>query len=347
MGPERPTLVERVLALLPLPYGWAAVLVAALLGPPGSLLIGFLETGDLEASMSAFFYGHLPERRWQEILSIILWFAFYTILFWTIAYARRSVIKSRKALTPRLSEPGAFDAAFGHVSWLLPALLIGFAIEALFIGDYRARLASAPGPVSTVYEAVSGPPLYLMSGTAIWVYASAVWGLFRLGKGSLRLKPFYEDESMGLKPMAKLSLSLSAAYFGLLLIMGLMLLIGPVRTEYVITVATLLVLGLVLFFLPLIGAHRRMKAEKKALREAVRARWEEILAGTLTPTEDEEDEPRTFDPGAVLALEALERKVAAAQTWPVDVPILSKLGVMALSIILALVTQIVSNLLGL
>jgi hypothetical protein len=152
---------------------------------------------------------------------------------------------------------------------------------------------------------------------------------------------------MGLKPMATLSLSLSAAYFGLLLIMGLMLLIGPVRIEYIITVAALLVLGLVLFFLPLIGAHRRMRAEKKALKEAVRARWEGILADTLSRADDGEHGADRVDPGAVLALEALERKVAAAQTWPVDLPILGKLGVMALSIILALVTQVVSNLLGL
>lgn len=344
LGPGRPTLVERVLGWLPLPYRWAAVLMAAILGPPGSLAVAYAETGDLNASLLAYFYGYTPARRWQQILSVVLWFAFYTILFWTIHHARRSVVQARGTLTPLLEDPTAFDRVFGALPRLLPALLIGLAIEALFIGDYRGRLAAAPGPVSKVYEAVSGPPLYLMSGTAIWVYASAVWGLFRLGRGPLKLKPFYEDESMGLKPMALLSLSLSAAYFGLLLIMGLMLLIGPVRAEYVITVSGLLILGLVLFFLPLIGAHRRMRSEKKALQTAVRRRWEGVLAGEMA---EDRAAPAVRDPGALLALEALERKVTETQTWPVDVPILSKLGVMVLSIVLAIVTQIVMNWLGL
>ncbi len=261
MAPERPTLVERALSLLPLPYGWAAALVAVLLGPPGSLLFGYLETGDVRASLMAYFHGYLPEHPWQQILAIVLWFAFYTLLFLTIHHARRSVGRSRKTLTPLLADPAAFDEAFRALPRLWPALLVGLAIEALFIGDYRMRLAEAPGSLSVIYEALSGPPLYLMSGTAVWVYAGAVWGLRRLGRGSLKLKPFYDDASMGLKPLATLSLSLSAAYFSLLLIMVLMLFIGPVRVEYVITVALLLTLGLVLFFLPLVGAHRRMRAE--------------------------------------------------------------------------------------
>ncbi len=75
----------------------------------------------------------------------------------------------------------------------------------------------------------------------------------------------------------------------------------------------------------------------------VRERWAGLLIHTLDPT----DQGRSTGPGEVLALEALERKVEAAPTWPVDLPILGKLGVMALTIIVALITQVIGNLLGL
>lgn len=348
-GPERPTLVERVLGWLPMPYVWAALLVAAVLGPPGSLLLAYLETGDLAGSLESFFYGYLPARLWQRLLAVVLWYVFYAILFWAIRHARLSVLEAEADLAPLLPEPAVFQRAFGSLSRLGPALLIGLVMETLFIGDYRARLAHAPGSVSRVYEALSGPPLYLMVGTALWVYGTALWGLYRLGRGPLRLKPFYEDRTMGLRPLASLSLSLSFAYFVLLLIMVLMLFIGPVRPEYVGTVIALLLLGLALFFLPLIGAHARMKQEKEALQAVIRERWRDVLARNLAPPGiSNPRSPAGADvDDAVVTLEALERKVNAVPTWPFDLSILGKLGVMALPVLAGLVTQLVANLLGL
>jgi hypothetical protein len=336
------------MGLLPLPYVGAALLVAAVLGPPGSLLLAYLETGDLARSLESFFYGYVPARLWQRILAVVLWYAFYTILFWAIRHARLSVLDAEGDFSPLLPERGAFRRAFSSISRLGPALLIGLVVEALFIGDYRARLAHAPGPVSRVYEAISGPPLYVLVGTALWVYGSALWGLYRLGRGPLQLKPFYEDKTMGLRPLASLSLSLSLAYFVLLLIMVLMLFIGPVRPEYVGTVIALLLLGLALFFLPLLGAHRRMQEEKEALQKALLGRWGGVVTRNVAPGGDADATTSlAADVDAVATLEALERRVAAIPTWPFDLSILSRLGVMVLPIVVGLVTQIVANLLGL
>ncbi|MCU0522854.1 MAG: hypothetical protein MUF84_19475 [Anaerolineae bacterium] len=341
-GPRRPTLIERALDVIPLPYGWAALFIAAVLGPPGSLLVAYLETGSLQASLASYFHGYVPEHPWQQALVIALWSAFYAILFWTIRHARHSVLRAEPALASFLPESPAFDRAFGALSRLAPAIVIGLVIEAIFIGDYRVRILEAPGPYSAAYEALSGPPLYLLSGTALWVTASATWGLYRLGHEPLRLRPFYEDKAMGLRSMAALSLSLSKGTFSLLFIMGLMFLIGPVRTEYVLTVIVLLLLGLALFFLPLLGAHARMKREKLALQTYVKERWGMVLARNLDPAS-----PVATDASALLTLEALERKVNSVHTWPFDLPILSKLGVMALSILLALLTQVIKNALNL
>jgi hypothetical protein len=359
VGPEQRTLVERALGLVPLPYGWAALIVALLLGPPGSLLVAYLETRDLQTSLESFFHGYMPEFYWQQILSVVLWSLFYAILFWVIWYARHSVLRATNSLAPLLSEPREYRAAFRGLSRTGPAVLIGLVLYALFFMDYRLRIIEAPGPVSSVYEALSGPPLYLMSGTAIWVYMRTLGGLHQLGRGDLKLTPFYEDKTMGLRPLAALSLSLSAAFFSLLFIMVLMLLLGPVRTEYVITVSSLLIVGIALFFLPLMGAHRRMKHEKQALRAALRKRWAPLVeahvpptgAGALADGEGSAGSPGSHPPveeqvNMALVLEALERQAAAVQTWPFDIAILGKLGVMVGSILLSLLTQLAARLLG-
>jgi hypothetical protein len=190
--------------------------------------------------------------------------------------------------------------------------------------------------------------MVVMVGTALWVYGTALWGLYRLGRGPLHLKPFYEDKTMGLRPLASLSLSLSLAYFVLLLIMVLMLFIGPVRPEFVGTVIALLLLGVGLFFLPLLGAHRRMKEEKDALKKALLTRWGEVVRRSMAPGDDADlTASLAADVDAVVALQALDRKVAAVPTWPLDLSILSRLGVMTLPVVVGLLTQLAANLLGL
>ena len=77
---ERETLVGRLVGLLPLPFPWAALLIAAILGAPGSLLVAYLEVGDVERSVAAFFHGYIPERTWQQVLTVVLWYAFYATL---------------------------------------------------------------------------------------------------------------------------------------------------------------------------------------------------------------------------------------------------------------------------
>jgi hypothetical protein len=125
VGPEQRTLVERALGLVPLPYGWAALIVALLLGPPGSLLVAYLETRDLQTSLESFFHGYMPEFYWQQILSVVLWSLFYAILFWVIWYARHSVLRATNSLAPLLSEPREYRAAFRGLSRTGPAVLIG------------------------------------------------------------------------------------------------------------------------------------------------------------------------------------------------------------------------------
>ena len=59
--------------------------------------------------------------------------------------------------------------------------------------------------------------------TYFWEFAMASWGLHRLGGSFLRLGSFLEDRMMGSKPMGNLALSLTAAYFGGLLLTYLLL----------------------------------------------------------------------------------------------------------------------------
>jgi hypothetical protein len=91
-----------------------------------------------------------------------------------------------------------------------------------------------------------------------------------------------------------------------------------------------------------------MQEEKEALQKALLGRWGGVVTRNVAPGGDADATASlAADVDAVATLEALERRVAAIPTWPFDLSILSRLGVMVLPIVVGLVTQIVANLLGL
>jgi hypothetical protein len=91
-----------------------------------------------------------------------------------------------------------------------------------------------------------------------------------------------------------------------------------------------------------------MKEEKDALKKALLARWGEVVTRSLAPDDDTNTTASlAAEIDAVVTLQALDGKVAAIPTWPFDMSILSRLGVMILPVVVGLVTQLVANLLGL
>lgn len=346
---ETPTLLERLIAIVPLPYLPASLLIAALVSAPARLAVRMLHGYPFEEAIAVSFAAGAPGATWQQLAGLFLWFAITFYAVWVTRYMRLKVQAAKAKLAPLLpAGENTYRAIFARVSRDRPALLIGLVLAVSFTAETLARLRTAASPVDWVYQAAITPILYLIFGTAIWMYVSATWSLYRLGQEPLKLKSPAEDEMLGARPMGSLSLALSFAGFGQIGLMTLILFVSPVLAEYQLVLIGMAVIGVVMFFLPLNGVHRQMAAEKKCQEAALRRRVFHLLesdpesgnAGTSEPLADTLAELRT-----VLALQTARPTVAAIPTWPVDTDMLRRLGAVAGSIIVAVITNIILGLL--
>ena len=155
-----------------------------------------------------------------------------------------------------------------------------------------------------------------------------------------KLRPYYEDPFLGLKPLGALSLSLAFSYFGFI---GLFLLVlsaspGMPPTADVIGVggflSGLVLLGLVLFFLPLRGLHRRMVEQKR--QEMTR------LRPKLGPIYEERAGESPLDVAHLVRIDMMDRKVTSMAIWPYDVGILGRLSAITLSVTAILISRIIA-----
>ena len=78
-------------------------------------------------------------------------------------------------------------------------------------------------------EGIAGAVVLTLGfGSAGCVYFVSLWGIHRMGSAKMELRPYFEDLSLGLRPVGALTFSLAKAYFA---IAGLAL-IGVVATTF-------------------------------------------------------------------------------------------------------------------
>ncbi len=121
-GPERPTLIERIVGVVPIPYGLACLLFASVLGVPGFLLARFADTGSVDAAVSMF--GPLLIH---NVLTYTL--ANFGLVLYALAgtrYMRARIVSvepAMAALTP--DGEAALHRTFGPVVRWWPPVAIG------------------------------------------------------------------------------------------------------------------------------------------------------------------------------------------------------------------------------
>ena len=79
----------------------------------------------------------------------------------------------------------------------------------------------------------------------IWNYVATIWGVHRVGREALRLRPAVEDPMLGLRPLGSLSLGATFYYFGALaiIIAEVTLSPDPVRPAYLAFLVVLILFG--------------------------------------------------------------------------------------------------------
>ncbi len=169
-------------------------------------------------------------------------------------------------------------------------------------------------------------------------------GLHELGREPLKLKPYYEDNLLGTRPLGSLSLTLALAYFvglGLgIFSVSFALTLSQQRTLILGILFSFLFLGVALFVLPLRSVHRRMIQVKRREQLLLRNQFSETFRAFTNPG-PEDMRQILIRMANMHAFEATEKKVASIATWPFDTAILGRLTAIILAVMATIIARFI------
>lgn len=194
--------------------------------------------------------------------------------------------------------------------------------------------AAAGEPVAAVLQGVTWMVVGLPLCTAVWVYATLQLGLHRLGRGRLTLVEYRGDRTLGLQAVGSL------AFTGFWMLLGafvpLALASSADLPSVLVTLAVLLA-GVVLFFLSLLGLHRRMVSVRDRELDRARALYEQAYR----PVREQPTlEVLQQQVGSLNAAEALEKRAERIQAWPFDEGTFARTVTIASSAVASIVARI-------
>jgi len=349
-GPEQPSLTERLIGLLHLPYTVGCILLAILTVSSTRLTVRSLDMGQLDPVFQAWLASPIliGEFVLAQILSGLLFFS----MFYLPHYMRSKVLAAEKEILPILrgGEP-SFHKAFGHVSSVWPPLVIGTGSIVAFTLAVPSGASASAGSFELILDIALLVAFVVGFGTFIWVYFSSLAGLHVLGSEPLSLRPFQEDPMLGLRPLGSLTLSLSMGYFSLVILEGISAFGGASLGDIGLTVL-LIGLGVIMFFLPLNRVHRLMVRERRKAQAEIRKRFSRHLLSDDSLNESNPEATlvdvtnhlaRLTD---ALTADIALREAKALRTWPFDTQIMTGLSALLLTVAGIILARIVELRIG-
>ena len=337
---ERPSLIERIINLFPGPYAVKCLIFSCVFGVPALLLFRFLDTLDMQTALEVF--GPLL---WQNVVTFS--FANFVLLFYAaygIRYMRSRITGMVPQIDPLIPENGkTIQEIFHPVCSFLPAVLLSILLALVSLLSFPNQGEHAAGPISLALLAVSFPFIYLIYGTFIWTYVSSIICLFDLSRQTLRLAEFYQDDHLGMKSFGSLSLSLALVYFlGLGLIFFSFLSVPP---PLELAVVIMILAGVILFFLPLITIHQKMRDKKRDEREKLKSHYTHLLKFIEEPLHTG-DATEVKHLRYMMAVDIIDRQITAIPEWPIDARSWRRLSAIVFTIVISIMTRIVLTFLG-
>src|SRR5438093_8803657 len=200
---------------------------------------------------------------------------------------------------------------------------------------------------------------FLILALFLWTYGSSMLAIYRAGRLPFQLKPFTEDRTLGLKPFGTASMRLASVYAIFPIIVTLLQLItinvevpggvtvglGSFRTSDLVILGGLILVGVVLFLLPLIGIHRRLQEARRQELNWITPRYTSLVQ-RLKDKMTHSDELENVNEKDALASELsivrqIESDIHRIQTWPFDIGVITRLAtVLVLPPILGVIARI-------
>jgi hypothetical protein len=228
-----------------------------------------------------------------------------------------------------------------------PVVILTAIMGTLFLASDAALGILPPNLALTVFNIIIAYVDSLGFLTYLWEFAVASWGLYALGRSSLKLGSFLEDRMMGSRPIGTLAVALASAYFGLLLVLSLLFsTFLPGTAMALLTFSFFLGVGVALFFLPLTSIHGLMQREKRRILREIGARYarhgDETVRPAASATLDDVRRgiARLED---LQELEILERKATSLPTWPFDIQLVSRFVTIVLSVTAVLAARLITD----
>ncbi len=304
-------------------------------GTPGLVLVRYLDTFSVEAIVSLF-----GVVTFQNVLVFSLAnFVMPLYAFYGVRQMRQKISQTMPELN-QITAQGALPAevVFRPMTKLLPALVLSVCMAALSIVSFPGQTQHIVGYLSLIIKVVGFIVSMFAYGTFIWIYTSSISGLYKIGRNPLNFASFYEDKHLGMKTLGSVSLSLVWVYF---LGIGIVFFsFSPLPVPLLLALGGLILLGVVLFFLPLPEVHVKMVKEKEKAEKILRLRLRHV-ARTLESSENCNSEVKDL-----FAVQLLEQKVSRISEWPFDTATLSWLSAIIISIVAAIVTRYLLAFLG-
>jgi hypothetical protein len=347
------SIVERLASVRSLPYPLTALVLSLLITLPGRILACLLDSMSLRVAIQRVLPPPGTVPLWRVIAgnSVLPLVAFYVFLI--VKYMRKSIESTGESLASII--PGGrrgYSRAFRLVGKSYGPIPIAAILVLLFSARFRSDLHSATGLFDVVFAVVSMSANMLLYATVIWAYFSSLYGMLRIGRMRLRTRPYFHDELLGLRPLGTLSLSLASSYFGALFLLIVFHLFNrSFAPELVMaSLAALLAVGVLGFFLPLARIHRTMAEVKLREKAALRLRLERATSSPGTPTgrgkgrrgSPTGTESILADVRSILAYNALEHRVATLPTWPLDLAILERLLAILFAVIVGILVRVIT-----
>jgi MFS family permease len=350
---ERVTLIEQFIDLFHIPFSLGCFLLAGIFGPPGAMLLTYIQTSNRNESLSrtlCLFFGE-EIAGWRGFIASILFSIILFYFLYIIRFMRLRLLAVKPELLPILPEDEeTFHQVFSPICHLRPPLIIGTILVLLAQLQIYPELPTnyvrfAESYIANLVYIFIWVLFWLMVvGTFLWVYFGSIRGLYQLGTKALQLKSFHEDKTLGTRPIGALSLTFASLYIigiGLAILLVLILLPQISIPFFTGLLATLILIGIVFFFLPLYSVHKRMLEAKRFEQETVRQQISKVFEKS-TNRSSEKDLGEALDRlTTIIAVDVTKGELETIPTWPVDVPILSRFVTIIFSVIGILIANYV------
>jgi hypothetical protein len=306
--------------------------------------MSFATLADTANLQEAFFYFSLNQE--SELTFVLGNFALPIFALLSIRYMKARILSNESELIGICPEgKNTLLDCFKNTAQTLP--VIGIAVLLLLPTIINQNYSNMiVGPVTAIVYAVSAAVISLIYATFLWTYISLVYGIYQLGKYPLKLKPFYLENTLGLKPIGNLSMKMALVYFiGIFLILAQVFINPMIAISTIVEIGALIGLGVILFFLPLYTTHKRLIAEKKYYLDSLRSGLSNASFGIS-------GDNRAFESLAeskatnLIAYDIIERKISLISDWPIDPIMVRTLTALCISTATTLVGRLLLLFLG-